>query len=141
MVGGSDGSGVRTETMWAVPDADGVIPQWNHLPQMDLGEGIQGSAGVTTGAYAFIIAGQTSHGVTRRHRPDVPRARSCRSSSSACWARRSRRSSSTARSASSSATWQAASVGAANFVILLLVGWGFAHKEKVRGLLARRRHR
>jgi hypothetical protein len=33
----------------------------------------------------------------------------------------------------------AAGAGTADFVVLLLIGWGFAHKERVREIVARRR--
>ncbi len=33
----------------------------------------------------------------------------------------------------------AATVGAVNFILLLFVGWAFAHKEKVRAFLDKRR--
>ena len=33
----------------------------------------------------------------------------------------------------------AATVGAVNFILVLFIGWAFAHKEKVRGFMAKRR--
>jgi hypothetical protein len=30
-------------------------------------------------------------------------------------------------------------VGAVNFILVLFIGWAFAHKEKVRGFMAKRR--
>jgi N-acetylneuraminic acid mutarotase len=62
--GGSDGSVPRTETLWATPDADGVIPGWKHMPQTDLGQGLAGSAAVVSGSHAFLIAGTTPDGIT-----------------------------------------------------------------------------
>jgi len=56
--GGNDGSGPRPETWWATPDAEGVIPQWNHLPQTDLGAGIEGASSFTSGSYAFLVGGR-----------------------------------------------------------------------------------
>ena len=35
----------------------------------------------------------------------------------------------------------AATVGAVNFILLILIGWGFAHKERVREIVAARRRR
>ena len=35
----------------------------------------------------------------------------------------------------------AATVGAVNFILLILIGWGFAHKERVREFVAERRRR
>ena len=35
----------------------------------------------------------------------------------------------------------AATVGAVNFILLIIVGWGFAHKERVRELVGNYRRR
>ena len=43
--GGSDGSTLLNSTLWSIPDASGAIPLWQTLPQTDLGEGIEGTAG------------------------------------------------------------------------------------------------
>ena len=131
--GGSDGSVPRTETLWAQPDANGVIPGWKHLAQTDLGQGLEGSAGVVSGSHAFLIAGRTPDGVTG----DIARA----------------------NLAPQEPFFQlgllgvvvpalkldgeigqqlgylnAATVGAINFILLILVGYAFNHQEKVRAL-------
>jgi hypothetical protein len=140
VVGGSDGTTQQTETLWAVPDANGVIPQWNHLPQMDLGQGIEGSAGVTSGAFAFIIAGQTSKGLTgdiaRTYlAPQLPFFQLGVLGVTVPALKLD------GEIGQQLGYLAAATVGAANFVLLLLVGWGFAHKAKVRSFLDRRRRR
>ena len=82
-----------TETLWATPDANGVIPTWNHLPQIDLGQGI---AGLRRRRLGRVRVPRRRHDVGRCHRW-LARAptwrRRSRSSSWACSARRSRLSS------------------------------------------------
>ena len=54
----------RAETLWATPDADGVIPRLE-APRPDRSrQGIEGSAGVASGSHAFLIGGRTPEGVT-----------------------------------------------------------------------------
>jgi hypothetical protein len=138
--GGSDGTTPRPETAWAVPDADGVIPGWSNLPQTDLGQGIEGSAGLVSGSHAFVIAGRTADGLTG----DIARA----------------------NLAPQEPFFQAGivgvtvpalqiegeigqqlgylnafSVGMVNFILLILIGYGFNHPDKVRALAARFRRR
>ena len=140
--GGSDSSGPQPQTIWATPDADGVIPAWKHLDQTDLGEGLSGSAAVVSGSYAVLMAGETPQGPTG----DLARA----------------------NLAPQEPFFQlgvlgvvvpglkldgeigqqlgylnAAGVGTVDFIILILIGYAFNHKEKVQGLVAsiRRRRR
>jgi hypothetical protein len=67
LVGGSDGSSIRPEVYWAVPDANGDLPGgWSHLPVMDLpGGGVQGGQAVTAGSGVLVIGGQTAGGVAK----------------------------------------------------------------------------
>ena len=138
--GGSDGTSPRAETYWATPDAGGVIPGWKALEQTALGEGIEGSTAMVAGSHAFILGGQTAGGLT----PDIARA----------------------NLAPQEPFFQlgligvtipalqlqgeigqqigylnAATVGGVNFVLLILVGYAFNHKEQMRGLLGRLRRR
>jgi len=138
--GGTDGSTPQAQTAWAVPDADGIIPGWSNLPQTDLGQGIEGSAAVLSGSHAFVIAGRTSGGLTG----DIARA----------------------NLAPQEPFFQAGiigvtipalqiqgeigqqlgylnafSVGMVNFILLILIGYGFNHPDKVRALAARLRRR
>jgi N-acetylneuraminic acid mutarotase len=139
-VGGNDGTAQRTETWWATPDAEGTIPAWNHLVEMDLGEGIEGSASFLAGPHAFIVGGTTAGGVTA----DIARA----------------------YLAPQEPFFQAgilgvtipglqlggeigqqigylnaAGVGTVNFILLLLIGYAYAHPQKVRDLRDRLRRR
>ena len=62
--GGTDGTSPRSETLWAVPDAEGVIAEWHSLAPTDLGEGLEGSSAVVSGSHAFLFGGTTAAGPT-----------------------------------------------------------------------------
>ena len=140
VVGGSDGAIPRTEMLWAIPDANGVIPEWRHLAQTDLGEGITGSRGSAAGANAFLVGGQTPRGVTSdaaraNLAPQLPFFQVGVLGATVPALKLD------GEIGQQIGYLNAATVGAVNFVLLLLVGWGFAHKERVRELLARVRRR
>lgn len=65
LVGGSDGSGVRREMYWALPDSTGALPGgWRHLDVMDLPGGIEDAAAVTSGPVAFLLGGDSGSQAT-----------------------------------------------------------------------------
>ncbi len=138
--GGSDGSVPRTETLWAQPDANGVIPGWKHLAQTDLGQGLEGSAGIAAGSHAFLIAGRTPDGVTG----DIARANLAPQEpffqlgllGAVVPALKL-----DGEIGQQLGYLNAATVGAINFILLILVGYAFNHKEKVRALAERFRRR
>jgi hypothetical protein len=136
LVGGRDADALHGELYWAIPTPTGEIPEWQHLEASDLPFGLAGGAPVLSGPDAIIIGGETSDGVTT--------------------------SSARANVAPLSPFFQlgvagatipglkiegeigqqlgylnAAGAGTLDFVILLLVGWGFAHQEQARGMIRR----
>jgi hypothetical protein len=138
--GGADASGPKAETWWATPDAGGVIAAWNRLPQLDLGEGIEGAGGVVSGAHAFIVGGRTSGGLTSGA------ARAYLAPQEPFFQVGLLGATIPALKLDGEVGQQigylnAATVGAVNFVLMLFVGWGFAHKEKVRAFVAKRRRK
>ncbi len=138
--GGSDSGGARTETWWAIPDADGVIPEWHHLSQLDLGQGIDGGAAFTAGPYAFIVGGRTASGLTGAA------ARAYLAPEEPFFQLGVLGATIPALKLSGEIGQQlgylsAAGVGTVNFVALLLIGWAFAHKERVREMIGNRRRR
>lgn len=138
VAGGSDGVGPRTEALWAVPDANGSIPAWNHLPQTDLGEGLQGAEGLTSGPYAFLLGGQTARGVTgdmaRAYlAPELPFFELGVLGMTVPGLRLS------GEIGQQIGYLNAAGAGTVNFIVLILIGWGFAHKDRVRAFVAKRR--
>jgi hypothetical protein len=62
--GGSDGNAPTADTYWTTPSADGVISTWQTLPQTNLGAGLQGASAVVNGPYAFLIGGAIDTGPT-----------------------------------------------------------------------------
>lgn len=138
--GGDDGTGPRTETWWATPDAGGVIPVWHHLPETDLGQGIEGASAFTAGPYAFIVGGRTAAGVSGGAAradlaPEEPFFQIGLLGATIPALKLS------GEIGQQLGYLNAATVGGVNFVGLLLVGWAFAHKQRVRELVASRRRR
>jgi galactose oxidase-like protein len=62
--GGSDGNAPTADTYWTTPSADGVISTWQTLPQTNLGAGLQGASAIVNGPYAFLIGGAIDKGPT-----------------------------------------------------------------------------
>jgi N-acetylneuraminic acid mutarotase len=136
LIGGADADGPRTELYWAIPTIAGDIPEWKHLPVSDLPGGLTGASALVTGPNAVLVGGETGDGALT--------------------------SSVRANTAPMSPFFQvglvgatipglkidgeigqqlgylnAAGAGTLNFVILLLIGWAFAHKAQARAAIAR----
>ena len=136
LVGGSSADGPQRETYWAVPTSAGDIPEWKRLEVSDQPYGLSGGTVIVTGPNAIIIGGDKAEG---------PVGTSLR-----------------ANTAPQSPFFQvglvgatvpglkidgeigqqlgylnAAGAGTVNFVILLLIGWAFAHRERARAMISR----
>ncbi len=136
VAGGNDGSGSKPEVYWAVPTTEGNLAEWKHLPVMDLPTGLEGAASVISGPNAVLVGGITSTG---------PLTSSVR-----------------ANIAPQSPFFQlglvgatvpgltiggevgqqlgylnAAGVGTVNFILLIVIGWAFAHRAQTREILRR----
>ena len=143
LAGGDDGNGPKREVYWAIPTSTGDLTEWKHLDVSDLpAPGLEGAAAVVTGPNAVLVGGSTVGGVL---------ASSLR-----------------ANTAPQSPFFQlglvgatvpglkidgevgqqlgylnAAGVGTVDFIILILIGWAFAHKPQARAMIGRvlrRRH-
>jgi hypothetical protein len=137
--GGNDGSGPRPETWWATPDADGIIPQWNHSRPDGPGRWIEARR-FTAGSHAFLAGGTTAGG------PTADLARAYLAPQAPFFQLGIAGIVVPALKLDGEIGQQigylnAAAVGTVNFILLLLVGWGFAHKQKVREMAARFRQR
>jgi N-acetylneuraminic acid mutarotase len=136
VAGGNDGSGAKPEVYWAVPTTAGDIREWKHLPAMDLPAPLEGAAAVVSGPNAVLVGGTSDAGaVTSSVRANI---------------------------APQSPFFQlglvgatvpgltiggeigqqlgylnAAGVGTVNFILLILVGWAFAHREQTRAIVRR----
>ena len=138
LAGGNDGAGPKSELYWAVPTATGDLPEWKHLSVSDLpASGLEGAPAVVTGPNVVLVGGVTS--------PNTVLASSVR-----------------ANTAPQSPFFQvglvgatipglkiegeigqqlgyaaAAGVGTVNFILLIIVGWAFAHRERSRAIIGR----
>ena len=140
--GGTDARETRRELWWATPDASGAIPGWKHLPQSDLKVAVSGASAFASGSNAFTFGGRTTSGPTN----DVQRANMA--PQEPFFQLGIMGATVPALKIDGEIGQQlgylnAAGAGTVNFILLLLVGWGFAHKEQSRRILARllRRHR
>jgi len=137
LAGGNDGSGTRREVYWAIPNTTGDLTEWKHLDVSDLPEpGLEGASALITGPSAVLVGGATDSG---------PLATSLR-----------------ANTAPQSPFFQLGLVGATvpglkiegeigqqlgyvsaagvftlDFVILILIGVAFAHREQSRAIIRR----
>jgi hypothetical protein len=134
--GGEDETGLRTELYWTTPTNDGNIPEWKHLAASDLTTGEMGGSAFVTGPNVVIVGGETADGVV---------ASSVR-----------------ANTAPQSPFFQlglvgatvpglkidgeigqqlgyanAAAVATVDFVLLIIIGWAYAHKERARAMMSR----
>src|SRR5487761_1920321 len=109
------GSGSNGEVIWAIPDANGNIPRWVHLAASDLPASLdlRGAAPIVAGSNVFLVGGTTAAG---------PAAGTARANLSPL-----------------PPFFQlglfyivAAGVATGDFVLLLLIGYAFNHKERTR---------
>lgn len=138
--GGSDGVSPRTETLWTTPDASGVITGWKHLAQTDLGEGLAGSAAVVASSNAFLIAGETPNGLT----PDIARANMAPQEpffQLGLFGATLPALKLDGEVGQQIGYLNAATVGAINFILLIIIGYLYNHPATARGLWSRIRRR
>ena len=137
--GGSDGT-----TCWPHAVADPRhrrrIPLWQTLSQTDLGQGVQGSAGMAAGSHGFIVGGHVSDGLTggaarTNLAPQAPFFQLGLLGATVPGLKLD------GEIGQQIGYLNAATVGAVNFILLIIVGWGFAHKERVRELVGNYRRR
>jgi hypothetical protein len=138
--GGSDGTNPTTETYWTTPPADGAIKSWLHLPQTDLGAGLQGASAVASGANAFLFGGATAQGPV-----NVP-ARAYLAPQTPFFQLGILGATIPGLALGGEVGQQigymnAALVGTADFVLLILIAVALAHRETVGQLIARLRAR
>ena len=137
LAGGNDGSGPQTELYWAVPTTTGDIPEWKHLTSSDLPVGLEGAAGRRQRAGrdprrrrrpASTIAGHQHPGEHRAPATVLP----------ARPGRRDRPGLKIEGEIGQQLGYlNAAVVGTVDFILLILIGWAFAHKAQTRALIAR----
>jgi hypothetical protein len=141
VVGGNDGSGPRNEVYWSVPNGDGTLPGWKHLAETDLpSAGIEGGSAVVFGPNAFVIGGATVDGVLASAvRANLAPAEPFFQAGLVGVVIPALRIE--GEIGQQLSYLSAAGMGTVNFIILLLIGWAYAHPDKVRGWIDRRRAR
>jgi Kelch motif len=145
LAGGSDGTTSRQEAYWAVPDSEGNIPEWKHLDVSDLpAPGLEGAAPVLTGPNIVLIGGTSNGDVL------ASSARSSLAPQAPFFQLGILGATVPALKIEGEIGQQlgymnAALVGTVNFIILLIIGWAYAHKEQSRAfferIIERRRRR
>jgi hypothetical protein len=137
LVGGDDETGTpQGQLYWTIPTSEGEIHSWSNLPVSDLPIGLTGASPMVSGPNAILVGGETVDGPT----------------------------SSSARANVAPLTpffqlgiagmtipglqiegeigqqlgyLNAAGAGTVNFIILILVGWAFAHQTQARAMIRR----
>lgn len=135
-VGGEGPDGPATQLYWAIPSNAGDIPQWSHLDVSDLPNGLVGSSPLVTGPNVILIGGQTADGAVRMSAranvaPQGPFFQLGLVGATVPGLKID------GEIGQQLGYLNAAGAGTVNFVILLLIGWGYAHKEQARGMIRR----
>jgi N-acetylneuraminic acid mutarotase len=141
VVGGSDGSAPQSDLYWAVPDGAGNIPEWKSLAQSNLPpSGLAGAAPVVLGPNVILVGGTTRDGVIQGSAranlaPQQPFFQLGLVGATVPALKID------GEIGQQLGYLNANTVGIVNFVILLVIGWAFAHKEKIVAMRARLRAR
>lgn len=141
LVGGSDGTAPQSQLYWAIPTTDGQIPDWKHLNVSDLPVGgLTGAAPVILGPNAVLVGGTTSAGVlaTSVRANTAPQSPFFSLGILGATIPGLKLDGEIGQQLGYTA---AATVGTANFILLILIGWAFAHKAQATAMLHRFRRR
>ena len=142
LAGGTDGSGPKSDLWWTTPDGNGSINGWRHLSHSDLpAGGVVGGSAVASGSNAFIIGGQAANGITNASirtslAPKPPFFQVGGPLGLTVPALKI-----DGEIGQQIGYLNAAGVATVDFVLLLLIGWAYAHKAETRALWNRLRRR
>jgi hypothetical protein len=134
----------HAETYWAIPDVNGNVPEWLRLEVSDLPQGRIGASSVTTGPNVILVGGRTTDGVTdtsvrANTAPQPPFFRLGLVGATVPGLKID------GEIGQQLGYLNAAGAGTVNFIILLLIGWAFAHKDQSKAIIGRfvgrRRHK
>jgi N-acetylneuraminic acid mutarotase len=140
-VGGSDGSSPSSQVYWAVPNASGDFAGWTRLDATDLpAGGLTGASAVVSGSQVFVLGGTTASGlltssIRANLAPQPPFFQLGLVGATVPALQLP------GEVGQQIGYLNAAGVGGADFVLLLLLGWAFNHKAQVRAFVDRRRGR
>jgi N-acetylneuraminic acid mutarotase len=135
-VGGEDSGGLHTELYWAIPSNDGKIQEWKHLAASDLPTGLKGGSAFVTGPNAVIVGGQTSDGVvdSSMRANTAPQAPFFQLGLVGATVPALKIDGEIGQQLG---YMNAALAGTVDFILLLIIGWAFAHRAQARALVAR----
>ncbi len=136
VVGGASADGLQRETYWAVPTSAGELPEWKRLEVSDLPSGLSGGSVITTGPNAIIIGGERSEGPIRTSvrtntAPQSPFFQLGLVGATVPGLKID------GEIGQQLGYLNAAGAGTVGFVVLLLIGWAMAHKERAREITRR----
>jgi hypothetical protein len=138
LAGGDDGKGPQSEVYWAVPTTSGEILEWKHLEQMDLpASGLEGAPAVVSGPNVILVGGVTSpakvlaSSVRANTAPQAPFFQLGLVGATVPGMK-------IEGEIGQQLGWiNAAGVGTLDFIILIIIGWGFAHRAQARAIIGR----
>ena len=141
LAGGTDGTSPSAEVWWTTPDASGAISGWKHLAQSDLSAPLAGGSAISSGAEAYIVGGTSTGGITNASAranlaPKPPFFQLGGPLGATVPALKI-----DGEVGQQIGYLSAAGVATVNFVLLLLIGWAYAHQEKTKALIGRIRGR
>lgn len=132
LVGGSDGTAPQPQVYWTVPDAKGDLPGWKNLPATDLPEGVAGSTAIVNGSLVYLVGGTTATqpALTASARANLaPHAPFFQLGLFGATVPALKLGGEVGQQLGYA---NAATVGVVDFILLLLIGWAFAHKERTK---------
>ncbi len=136
VLGGEDATGAHRELYWAVPSIAGDIAEWLHLDVSDLPAGLTGGASVVLGPAAIVVGGVNDKGVSAASvranlAPQAPFFRLGLVGATVPGLKID------GEIGQQLGYLSAAGAGTLNFVILIVIGWAYAHKEQAGRIVGR----
>jgi hypothetical protein len=141
LVGGSDGLSPHGELFWTIPNATGDLAGWKHRAEMDLpAGGLEGASPITVGPNAYLVGGATEdvilRGAVRANLAPGEPFFQLGIAGAVIPALRIE-----GDLGQQLGYLAADGVATVNFIILLFIGWMYAHRDRVAAWWARRRGR
>jgi len=141
LVGGEDSAGLHPEMYWVVPDALGNVNGWQTLSATNLPTGVAGASAVVSGSNVFLVGGTTSDqpavvGSARANLAPAPPFFQLGLFGLTVPALKI-----SGEIGQQLGYLNAAGVATVNFILLLLIGWAFAHPARTRAMIDRMRNR